>query len=322
MQNTLSPVHATGGFDKRTPFAERPQAEPRSLPHRRRPSRSAQALARYSDGRGHLREVVSLAGAAGTVLVVDRDAATHHDGRLLAHLAADEPPENASLICRQFVEDALRRGGRCRALTADDLSAEPFDLVEGEGEHDSDLPVASPAVQVRDCRGRSYMLAPVEGDTSIPQLRWCRRPPGEIDGSQAICLREVVAALESYEPVQALTLRAVARAGRDPRVSTAVLRAELARVQGSPIVLNRRLREVVLAIMAGSELSMSSIAIRCGRIKRDRKGNESGETSWLARRLGLLPDSGHSLPTPWIHSDVLGLIARQGLGLSPREVEV
>ncbi len=67
---------------------------------------------------------------------------------------------------------------------------------------------------------------------------------------------------------------------------------------------------------------MSEIAIRCGRVKRDSRGNESGETSWLARRLGLLPEGGHSTPTPWIHSDVLGLIARQGLGVSPREVEL
>jgi len=67
---------------------------------------------------------------------------------------------------------------------------------------------------------------------------------------------------------------------------------------------------------------MSEIAIRCGRVKRDRQGNESGETSWLARRLGLLPEGGQRIPTPWVHSDVLGLIARRGLGLSPREVEL
>jgi hypothetical protein len=265
-----------------------------------------------------MREVVSIPGAAGTVLVVDRDAATRSDGRLLAHLAADEPLENASLISRQFVDDALSRRGRCRALTAEDLSAAPFG-VEGD-EHSPD---SLSAVQVCDSLRRSYTLAPVEGHTSIPQLRWCRSRPGETDGSsEALCLREVVAGLESYEPVQALTLRALARAGEDPGISTAVLRAELARVQESPIVLNRRLREVVLAMVAGDELSMSSIAIRCDRIKRDRKGNESGETSWLARRIGLLPDGGQSSPTPWIHSDVLGLIARQGLGLSPREVEV
>jgi hypothetical protein len=67
---------------------------------------------------------------------------------------------------------------------------------------------------------------------------------------------------------------------------------------------------------------MSEIAIRCGRIKRDGRGNESGETSWLARRLGLLPEGGHDAPTPWIHSEVLALIARDGIGVSPREVEL
>jgi hypothetical protein len=82
------------------------------------------------------------------------------------------------------------------------------------------------------------------------------------------------------------------------------------------------LRESVLAMVERERLSMSEIALRCGRIKRDRKGNESGETSWLARRLGLLPDAATGTSTPWIHSDVLGLIARQGLGLSPREVEL
>ena len=70
------------------------------------------------------------------------------------------------------------------------------------------------------------------------------------------------------------------------------------------------------------QLSMSEIALRCGRVKRDRKGNESGETSWLARRVGLLPEGGRDTPTPWIHSDVLALIARHGLGVSPREVEL
>ena len=67
---------------------------------------------------------------------------------------------------------------------------------------------------------------------------------------------------------------------------------------------------------------MSEIATRCGRTKRDSRGNLSGETSWLARRLGLLPEGGQTTPTPWVHSDVLGLIARRGLGIAPREVEL
>jgi hypothetical protein len=107
----------------------------------------------------------------------------------------------------------------------------------------------------------------------------------------------------------------------DDLLSTVVLRSELARVERSPIVLNRRLREVTLACMQREELSLSEIAIRCGRVKRDGGGGQSGETSWLARRLGLLPEGGKDAPTPWIHSDTLALIARRGLGLSPREVE-
>jgi hypothetical protein len=67
---------------------------------------------------------------------------------------------------------------------------------------------------------------------------------------------------------------------------------------------------------------MSEIAIRCGRRKWDQRGCESGETSWLARRIGMLPEGGESEPTPWVHSDVLALIACNGLGLAPCEVEL
>jgi hypothetical protein len=90
----------------------------------------------------------------------------------------------------------------------------------------------------------------------------------------------------------------------------------------SQIVLNRGLREAVLAAAAAQGLSMSEIAARCGRVKYDSRGKESGETSWLARRLGIVPEGRENAPTPWIHSDVLALIARSGLGISPREVEL
>ena len=155
---------------------------------------------------------------------------------------------------------------------------------------------------------------------TIPELRWLRAPAAGCRGD-AVSVRDVVAALQSYEPVLTLTMRALAGGRDDGVISTSVLRAELTRVLESPIILNRRLREVVAQRVAGPALSMSEIAIRCGRTKRDRKGNESGDTSWLARRVGLLPDAGQRAPTPWIHTDVLALIARRGLALSPREVE-
>jgi hypothetical protein len=67
---------------------------------------------------------------------------------------------------------------------------------------------------------------------------------------------------------------------------------------------------------------MSEIATRCGRVKRSRTGSESGETSWLARRIGQLPEAGRDRPTPWVQIDVLAVIARDGLGISPREAEL
>jgi hypothetical protein len=67
---------------------------------------------------------------------------------------------------------------------------------------------------------------------------------------------------------------------------------------------------------------MGEIATRRGRVKRGRNGSESGETSWLARCIGQLPEAGRPRPIPWVHTDVLALIARDGLGISPHEVEL
>jgi hypothetical protein len=263
--------------------------------------------------------VIARHGAAGSTLVIDRECLTHEDSRLVAHLAADEPAENAAVVWRHYLHEAVPRGGGCRSLTAEDARSAPFAKPpEADLEWD---PVPSGADPV-DRQGCGYRLELVQSGMSIPELRWCRHRAAQPSRSEPVSVREAVASLESYEPVLALTLRALSLHGADGEVSTAVLGAELTRVQQSPIVLNRRLRQVVLASVERQELSMSEIALRCGRVKRDRRGNESGETSWLARRLGVLPEGGHDTPTPWIHSDVLALIARRGLGVAPREVEL
>jgi hypothetical protein len=277
-------------------------------------------LGRYTDRDGRAREVIARRGAAGSVLVVDRDCATHGDRRLVAHLAADEPAENAALVCSRYLEDGATSPRRCRLVTAEDARNAPFAAQQEAEVNAEPAPRDAPCVDGLGCR---YRLELVQTGMSIPELRWCRQRPRRAPADcEPVSVREAVAALESYEPVRALTIRALALHGSAGEVSTTVLRAELARVQNSPIVLNRRLREVVLAAVERERLSMSEIAIRCGRVKRDHRGNESGETSWLARRLGLLPEGGRSTSTPWIHSDVLGLIARRGLGISPREVEL
>lgn len=281
------------------------------------PSRRRRTLRRYVDRAGRLRQVIAQPAREGTVLVVDCDAATLADRRLVAHLAADEPSENAMLVCASYLDQVRLTGCRCRPLTEDDLAAVPFSADDEPASELSDG--QSPPV---DRSGAVYRLRAIPGELSVPELRWGRHGPAPMCNFATVSLREAITALESYEPLRALTISALACLRASRAVSTVVLQAELTRVQLSPIVLNRGLREAVLQRIEREGLSMSEIAVRCGRIKRGGGAAETGETSWLARRLGLLPEGGKSEPTPWIHSDVLALIARRGLGVSPREVEL
>lgn len=275
-------------------------------------------LGGYIDPKGALRRVVALPGARGSVLVIDRDAATLGERRLVAHLAADEPPENAAIACEQYLQDPAGRW--CRSVTPDDLALAPFADTE---ELEPRSPATPSVKELTDRQGRIYCLEINSTGMSIPELRWWRKSSsGEQESFASISMREVIASLESYEPVRTLTHRALALHRDNDEVSIAVLRAECARMDVSKIVLNRGLRRAVLAAAATQGLTMSEIAMRCGRVKHDSRGKESGETSWLARRLGIAPESGKSTPTPWIHTDVLALIARRGLGISPREVEL
>lgn len=278
-------------------------------------------LGSYTDTTGRSREVIARPRRDGCLLVVDRDALTFGDRRLVAQIAADEPVENASLVCTLYLRDPHR--GRCRRLTIEDLIGR-VPPEEGQASQRFTCETFLPGRNGVSQREAFYRLELARTDTAARELRWCRHTHrgSSCAACTPVCLREVIGALESYEPVCGLTRRALARYRADASVSTAVLRGELERLQESPIVLNRKLRQAVLAVIAGDELSLSEIAIRCGRVKRNAKGNTSGESSWLARRVGILPESGSRRRTPWIHSDVLALIARDGLGISPREVEL
>jgi hypothetical protein len=297
-----------------------------SGPARRRARcRRRHVLGDYLDWRGRPRELVARPGAQDSILVLDCDATTHEDSRLIAHLAPDEPVSNADIVVRCFLDQAARGRCRCRALTRDDLRAVPFDDEPADCRPALASPEAggAPRAWPADRTGRRYSIAPFDTGMSIPELRWCCDEDVSLpEPREPLSARDTIAALESYEPVRTLTASAIHRHRIDGVASVALLRTELMRVNESPIVLNRGLREAVLATTERDALSMSEIAMRCGRIKRDAAGNESGETSWLARRVGLLPEGGRDTPTRWIHTDVLALIARDGLGVSPREVEV
>jgi hypothetical protein len=301
------------------------------------PSSEQKQLGVYTSVTGGCREVVAIRRADRCVLVVDRDSLTLADSRLVACIQADEPSENAGVVCALYLDDENR--GRCRQVAPQDLAAgRPAEGLSTSAAYaaftDTEASTASADTEGalstkltgrgRDASpGYSYRLhlRQREDCLDVFELCWCREQPGQ-DDPAPVCLREVVGALESYEPACELTLAALARYRDDSHVSTTELRVQLERVRESPIVLNRKLRQAVLDAGEQRGVSLSEIALRCGRIKRNGKGGPSGETSWLARRVGLLPESGSGAPTPWVHSDVLALIARNGLGVSPREVEL
>jgi len=270
--------------------------------------RRTRVLHRFADDGGFAREIVARPAAHGSLLLLDRAAADDRDARLVAHLGADEPSANASIAAGLYLAAEPSRR-RCRRVTARDELSGPFDPPRaGEAQ---EQPERSP-----------FRLRLVPCSFSIPALRWARPAPSSLGGWTPVSLREAIAAEESYEPFCELTRRALDRHGEDPGISSTVLRTELGRVLDSPIVLNRALREAVVEQVASGAASMSEIAMRCGRVKRDGRGNTTGETSWLARRVGLLAEGGQERPTRWVHSDVLALIAREGLGIAPREVEL
>jgi hypothetical protein len=278
--------------------------------------RSSTPLAHYTDRDGCEREIVRIPGAHGSTLVVDRIHAGVGEERLVAHLCPDEPKENARIVTSLYLSDPRPR--RCRVLRDEDLRGAPPEWT-AEKHTMADQAGAQNHEVLLDDHGFAYELIE-QGLLAIRQLRWQRLL---VDGStEPVTLRQVIGALQSYEPARTRTAQALQRYDGDGEISVSCLRGEFERISSSAIVLNRGLREALLATIQRERVTLSEIAIRCGRIKRDENGNESGETSWLARRVGMLPEGGRKAPTPWVSSDVLALIARDGLGLAPREVEL
>jgi len=281
------------------------------------PNSAATSLGGYVDPQTErLREIVGLPRPNGSIFVLDRLAGISEDARVLALLSPDEPAENAGLVASLYLADEQR--GRCRLLTPEDLAR-------------TRPPSRSSSIESRvlehapllDGQGGCFRIRELSGRRSLPELRWARsRVDAEDEPPEILTLRDVIGCLEDYEPARSLTIEAVDAYGEDPSCSTCTLDAELRRLNESSIVLNRGIREAVHAAVAHRGLSMSEIALRCGRTKHDRPGWLSGESSWLARRIGQIPESAEHTPSPWVHSDVLALIARDGLGVCPCEVEL
>lgn len=279
----------------------------------------APCLGRYVEHETRdVRELVGLARPDGSTFVVDRLARNAGDGRVVARIAVSEPPENPAIIAEMYLADESRRG-RCRLLSAEDLA----------GTRPASPPASTASTVLEHAPlldGEDYCFRIRELTTghSVPELRWARSRlhDDEQEQPEPVTLRDVVARLEDYEPARALTIETLAAYREDSSCTTCTLDGELQRLQESTLVLNRGLREAVIAAVKYGSMSMSEIALRCGRTKRDRTGRVSGETSWLARRIGQACESGEEYPSPWVQSDVLARIARDGLGVCPREVEL
>ncbi len=255
----------------------------------------ARRLTKFTAAGGEQREVLLSDGPAGRI-VFDRAAREPRDMRLVAHLGLEEPLGNADLLAQLYAGDAAVRALRCVAPS----KSRPLEAAAPPEGSCAQRELVGPG-------GAAISLRATVGG----ELRWIAA-----DG-KPLSVRDVAGALESYAPVRAATEAAIAAAPR----SAGVLRSELRRLLESPILLNRALRERVERELAGRHATLGAMAMRCGRTKRDSSGGLSGDTSWLARRVGMLPEGGRRVPTPWVHTDVLALIARSALDVSPREVE-
>ena len=92
MPLTVAPQRSIASRTTRTHIGPR-AAQPDRV-HRRERVMPAEGepLATYVDADGRTREVVQRRGASGSVLVIDRDATTLGERRLVAHIAAMVTP--------------------------------------------------------------------------------------------------------------------------------------------------------------------------------------------------------------------------------------
>jgi hypothetical protein len=279
---------------------------------KRDPLADGRVLGSYQDPEGAFRSVLAIDGEDGSTLVIDRREGTVSDIRLVDRILADEPVlddsiDNARLVAGLYVADPSR--GRCRAFHLSDLRAE---------EEAEETQIERDALVARD--GRRFRLDVGQAGSVPRTLRWSAV---RADGScKTVSLRAVIGALEDYEPARSITIAALARYGRrTDGVRTCVLAAELRGLDRGAFVLNRGLREAAIRTVARKEASWSEIALRCGRTHAMARGQRCGDTSWLKRRLGIMPDSASGQITPWLRAETLALIAR-GLGVDPVSVEV
>lgn len=142
-----------------------------------------------------------------------------------------------------------------------------------------------PSAALLDAAGVAYRIRVISRDGSFPELRWTSSTcAGQDERGEPTSLREVVARLQDYEPATAIARVTIAANRGSRHLSTSCLRAELERLSTSPIVLNRRLRELVAQRVSRDGPTMSEIAIRCGagQARQPRQRQRVRRAGWLA----------------------------------------
>src|SRR3954468_3453176 len=101
------------------------------------------------DRDGRRREIVAPPGAYGSVLVIDEDARTLADRRLVAHLPCDEPAANALVVCELYLAHPTARFAP--RVGPADWRRSPAAL--------PGPPATGPPAALTDAAGRTYRLA-------------------------------------------------------------------------------------------------------------------------------------------------------------------
>jgi hypothetical protein len=148
----------------------------------------AQHHGSYTDDCGHHREIITVSGAAGAVLVIDRLTGSLGDPRLVAHVAADTAAENARILTGMYLAGGRRAG--CRLMIATDLGDE-----FGEGASPPD----TPAVDALDGHAEASSTGNLR---DVPDVRACEPTNGHVDSGGALvhaCVDERDGAIRGSE---------------------------------------------------------------------------------------------------------------------------
>jgi hypothetical protein len=158
-----------------------------------------------SEQTGLAREIITLSRPDGSTFVVDCLAHTAKDGRVVAHLMASEPPENASIIVGMYLADD--RKGHCSLLSTEDLAR-----IRNASSRAGSATTVLKRSPLLDGDGYCYRILELSSAGSVPELRWARlRLHGDEDPPDPLTLRDLVGRLQDYEPAREADRRSARR---------------------------------------------------------------------------------------------------------------